>query len=624
MADPTPDVSALFSPQAGNTGLPLAPPPQGLPLPGGSSVQVPPNSRGTGPAPIPSLPQTPQPDFATLARAVQQQQNLANNPLYAMGQGFQGQNAQAPVMQQQMQLAQMIQQQRQSAIQEQQFYQQSLDRHIDMMMKIRQGIETGMLPEEFADTVGPMLEQQHNQLFGDGGPAAGQALPAAPGSITAMLKTGSSGGVTLQNAIDANQDATPADMQAALLLAKRDPKDGLEKAQKYLDARRKARLAAIEPTMTDHLTQLVNGLQQQMGGGTPTLQQVTQAAQQELDSHSDQEVAGAYGGESKAFLKKALTTALQADSPFIKGLNVQVGAGTVAGAGASSQFIDTAIQELSRSHPELANITSTNGFAQQPAGIQRIIRDRAATLEEQSRGKVAYQTGLGAALAKQDEPIYQGLQKGQIVLNRKTGMPVDVFQTPKQIGLNAKDHVIVDQQDADKITGTNTLLTQLGALSDVVKAQADTPGANLAQSIVQWGQTKMGIYNPGEAIRQYGLLRDQMIRAMQGAGGRAFGPQQIALVSNMLPTAEVLNSTSASQGLQRLSRTADIFMTYRDGLLHNVDPQAAVDKIGAAIKDMGDEQAQTAKRLGGRVITDGTQTAVLPAGQAMPKGWRDK
>jgi len=59
-------------------------------------------------------------------------------------------------------------------------------------------------------------------------------------------------------------------------------------------------------------------------------------------------------------------------------------------------------------------------------------------------------------------------------------------------------------------------------------------------------------------------------------------------------------------------------------MLRNIEPGAAIDKVSAAVKELENDQAAQAKKLGGRPITNGTQTGTQLPGHPMPKGWRDQ
>jgi len=315
----------------------------------------------------------------------------------------------------------------------------------------------------------------------------------------------------------------------------------------------------------------------------------------------------------------------------LKGLDVQVGPGDPSklGIGGSSAYLARAIKDAG------LNITP-NDIRTLPISKQLALEDSAKKYEQadlvEQAAKKGYAVPLAAAASARDIPLNQTKmgEGGGVVFNRKTAMPVDMFKTHNQLGLNDNDHVPLDKEDSARVLSATALLAQAGQLVDVVKAQQDVPGGNLLQGITQWAQTKTGVYNPGEAIRQYASIRDGLLRLSQGAGSKGnFNPSQLTLVANMLPDANVLNTTSRSQGLKRLETTVDIVKTYQQGMLRNLDPGAAEDKVRAAVREMEGEQTARVQQLGGKEITDGSQSRTLPTGHSLSAedkkhGWRYK
>jgi hypothetical protein len=491
-----------------------------------------------------------------------------------------------------------------------------------MTMKLAEAKQMGTLSDEAIDAIAPMIEQRHQKLFGQGAPYEGQALPMAPGSLAEMLKKGGSG---IRDYIEGQQDAIPQDMPTAVRMEARKPGSGAE----FLQKRRSERMDNMAPTIQGHVRTIVQGLQDQMSGGTPTYANVMDAVDKELKSQPDDVLAKEFNGEKRDFIAKAVQRELKSDSPFIKGLNVQVGPGDVTkmGMGDASQFMSQAITQIG-----LKNVTPET-LLQQPGDVQAKVKALANEMASGKKVEIAQQTGVNQIIRQNqnrlDMPLTESYKEDTHWINKSTGMPVDrvlgSLGAIRDAGGEDK-FAILKGPDWESYLAIQGMKKDIAAQIPFMKELSTRPGVQTAAQAVQYYlESKMGAAydNPMLALQAYNADNIRLVKAMSGSS-RITNNELAAFQATTIATTD-----TAQQALKKMTYRNNLLQSMEDVHLGKIGNEQLDSKLRAAYEDiMKTDMTQAMKHAGpGMKFIRNIQTGevrgpVAKSGKA-PAGWED-
>ena len=149
----------------------------------------------------------------------------------------------------------------------------------------------------------------------------------------------------------------------------------------------------------------------------------------------------------------------------------------------------------------------------------------------------------------------------------------------------------------------------LGQYLDLSRALVTSPGANFGQALTMYAKTTLGVDNPGVAFDALRGTLLRMARAMQGSSSQ-LSNLDAKSVGGMLPSP----MDTAPTAIKRLEIAGKIIQNMKDVQLGKMPPSKLLDNIEQAKNDLA--------KMTSVVITDGTQKAVIPKGQSVPKGWK--